>query len=82
MERYFFITKIRHVLELCGYNPKNFSDHSFRIGAGTAVGQANIKDHMIKTIGRWSSDYYVRYIRTQPISLKHAQQQLAESINH
>ncbi|CAG2188986.1 unnamed protein product [Mytilus edulis] len=82
MERDFFITKIRYVLELCGYNPKNFSGHSFRIGAGTAAGQAKIEDHMIKTLGRWSSDCYVRYIRTQPISIKHAQQQLAESFNH
>ncbi|CAC5424848.1 unnamed protein product [Mytilus coruscus] len=82
MEREFFITKIRHVLELCGYDPKNFSGHSFRIGAGTAAGQANIEDHMIKTLGRWSSDCYVRYIRTQPNSIKHAQQQLAESIYH
>ncbi|CAG2196837.1 unnamed protein product [Mytilus edulis] len=56
--------------------------HSFRIGAGTAAGQAKIEDHMIKTLGRWSSDCYVRYIRTQPISIKHAQQQLAESFNH
>lgn len=82
MEREFFITKISHVLELCGSDPKNFSGHSFRIGAGTAAGQAKIEDHMIKTLGRWSSDCYVRYIRTQPTSIKHAQQQLAESVYH
>lgn len=78
LQRSFFINKVRHVLDLCGYNAYQYSGHSFRIGAGTTAGQAKIEDHMIKTLGRWSSDCYCTYIRTQPKSIKSAQQQLAD----
>jgi hypothetical protein len=74
LQREFFISKIRHVLDLCGFDSGQYSGHSFRIGAGTSAGQANIEDRMIKTVGRWSSDCYCTYIQTKPISSKRAQQ--------
>lgn len=39
-----------------------YRGHSFRIRAATSA--AGIEDHLIQTLGRWSSKFYTRYIRT------------------
>ena len=44
--------------------PGKFSGHSFRIGAATTASQRGIPDHPIRTMGRWSSDAYLLYVRT------------------
>ncbi|CAG2192356.1 unnamed protein product [Mytilus edulis] len=63
LDRDFFIRSLRHVLDICGYNSSLYNGHSFRIGASTSAGSVNIQDHLIKTLGRWTSDSYCRYIR-------------------
>ena len=44
----------------------NYSSHSFRNGAATSAAAAGVPDHLIKTLGRWSSNAYQPYIRTPP----------------
>ena len=46
--------------------PGQFSGHSFHIRATTTAAQCdiNIPDHLIKTMGRWTSDAYQLYVRT------------------
>jgi hypothetical protein len=47
-----------------GLDETLYASHSFRIGAATAAGSAGLPTWLIKTLGRWSSDCYERYIRT------------------
>ena len=43
--------------------PGKFSGHSFRIGAASCC-RKGLPDHLIKTMGHWSSEAYLLYVRT------------------
>ena len=58
------IQHLRSLLMQVGLKDMNYAGHSFRIGAATAAAVAGMEDHIIKDIGRLTSDCYVRYIRT------------------
>ena len=48
----------------------NINTHSFRIGGASALADAGVPDYVIQILGRWSSDSFLRYIRTPPESLR------------
>ena len=66
LSRQILASKVQHILHSAGYSG-TYSGHSFRIGAATTAAACGVPDHLIKTLGRWSSDAYQVYIRT-PIS--------------
>lgn len=76
LHRDFFITSIKSILQKIGLNPEAYSGHSFRIGAATTAAKVQIPDHLVKTLGRWSSDCYLRYIRTDVDTIARAQRQM------
>ena len=57
--------------------PGNFSSHSFRIGAATVAARNGVPDHLIQTMGCWSSNAYQLYIRTPADSLAALSHKLA-----
>ena len=74
-----FIYYLRYVLCCLGYTDSKYCGHSFRIGAATSAGAAGVPDHIIQTLGRWSSDCYMRYIRTDTSCIKKAQDNMCGS---
>lgn len=46
-----------------GEDPTQFGAHSLRIGGATALFAAGAEPHIIRTMGRWSSDIYRLYVR-------------------
>ena len=73
-----FLSMLKCLLLRLGLDASKYTGHSFRIGAATSAEAANIPDHLIKTLGRWSSDCYQRYIRTSPSVIKNALNAMAE----
>ena len=58
-----FVAAVRKALETAGVDASDFNGHSFRIGAATTAASRGMEDSMIKTLGRWESDAYQRYVR-------------------
>lgn len=54
---------LREILEAANI-PGNYASHSFRIGAATMAARNGVPDHLIQTLGRWSSDAFKGYVRT------------------
>ena len=54
---------LKETLQSSGIDATRYSSHSFRIGAATTAAAAGIPDRIIKTLGRWSSNCYQRYIQ-------------------
>ena len=73
LSRTTFISFLRQILGSLGYNDSEFCGHSFRIGAATSAAASGVADHIIQSLGRWSSDCYMRYIRIDSKSIQNAQ---------
>jgi hypothetical protein len=76
-----FLNSLNSILRAVGLDPCLYSGHSFRIGAATTASSARLEDHLIKTLGRWSSDAYCRYIKTPAHTLLEAQAALTLTNN-
>ena len=67
LTKHFLTAETRRLLAMSGFNASNYAGHSYRISAATTAAEANLPLWLIKTMGRWLSDCYERYIKT-PIS--------------
>ena len=59
-----FIDRVREALKRMGVRAELYAGHSFRIGAATAAAEASLEDSVIRLLGRWNSDAFLRYVRT------------------
>ena len=71
-----FISLLRQMLSRIGCHDDKYCGHSFRIGAATSAAAAGVEDHIIQTLGRWSSDCFTRYIRTDKNVIGEAQNKM------
>ena len=64
-----FVDCVRSALTKANFPADVFTGHSFRIGAATTAASAGICDSSIQSLGRWKSNAYLLYIRTEPQKL-------------
>ncbi|RLF65967.1 MAG: hypothetical protein DRN30_03015 [Thermoplasmata archaeon] len=64
-----FQAKLRVLLSAIGKNPSLYSTHSFRRGGASFAFQAGIPIELVKTLGDWRSDAYLRYLH-MPLELR------------
>lgn len=57
----------------------NFASHSFQIGAIASSNATGLPDSFIRTLGHWSSNAYLVYVRKSHDTLRQAARQLASS---
>jgi hypothetical protein len=67
LSRKLFVDNTRLYLSMIGVDPARYTGHSYRVGGATCAAASGMADWEIKMLGRWSSDAYLRYIKT-PIS--------------
>ena len=58
-----FVDAVRDGLKKAGVDQTSYSGHSFRIGAATTAASKGVDDSIIKTLGRWESLAYLRYVK-------------------
>ncbi len=71
---------IKHKVALLGYDPSRFSSHSIRRGACSYMAECNIRQELIRTVGTWKSDCYMRYIDWAMKSRVEAAQAMADHL--
>ena len=64
-----FVEATRQALTAAQLPAKDYTGHSFRIGAATTAAMAGLEDSAIQTLGRWKSSSYLLYIRMNPRQL-------------
>ena len=73
-----YISMLQVTLTQAVYIPTLFNGHSLRKGFATSASAGNVPDHVISTIGRWTSECYKIYISTPNSVIARAQQQVAD----
>lgn len=68
-----FIARFKSLIAALGLNPAVYSGHSFRRGGATFARDAGISDEVIKALGDWTSEAWLKYISaTQRLRIKAA----------
>ena len=78
LTRHYFASALKDTIGKLNIDTHTYNTHSFRIGADTSAKQAGVSDTHIKTLGRWQSDAYQRYITTSPKELASLSKQLIQ----
>jgi hypothetical protein len=74
LSRHKFLDMLSALCLNIGLDTRCYSGHSFRIGAATSAAAAHVPDHLIQSMGRWTSNCYKTYIQTPKTMFLEAQQ--------
>ncbi|XP_058628355.1 uncharacterized protein LOC131538499, partial [Onychostoma macrolepis] len=74
--RFWFQKHLKSVLLLSGIPAGHYSSHSFRIGAATTAAQKGLSQPQIQALGRWTSEAFKTYIRSDRFHIREAQRTL------
>ena len=77
-----FTTKLKKLLEQCGFDSSQYSGHSFRRGGATFALNCGVPGHYIKLQGDWLSNAYERYLDTSLQYKIIAINMMSKSITH
>ena len=69
-------SETRQLLSKSGFQPSQYAGHSYRIGAATNSASVGLPPWLIKTLGRWSSACYERYVQCPHCLLSGVSRQL------
>lgn len=64
LSRVYFDKTLHKCLSCCQLDSSRYKGHSFRIGAATAAAERGLSDSQIRSMGRWNSNAFKKYIRT------------------
>ena len=76
MSSKYFNLLIKSLASRLQLNPKFYSSHCLRAGGATAATNSGVPPHVIKQMGRWSSNCFELYIRKPKEALLKAQQSI------
>ena len=63
-----FNTELQHYLQYCGLDISRYKNHSFRIGGACHAADKGFSDAHIRALGRWKSDAFKVYLRSESIN--------------
>lgn len=66
--RNIFVEKLSWAVKSCGLDSSRYKGHSFRIGAASYAADRGLSDSQIRTLGRWQSNAFTKYIRIPSLS--------------
>jgi len=69
LKRVYFSKILHNVFEELSMSPHQFNTRSFQIGVSTTAKQAGVSDSHLRTLGRWRSDAYLKYVQLIPQDL-------------
>lgn len=55
-------------IRYCGLDPSRYKGHSFRIGAATHAAERGFSDTQIRSLGRWKTNAFRKYIRVPSLT--------------
>lgn len=71
VNRVFVANNIKLLVSLTARDPSCYNTHSLRIGRATDLTRQGVPEGIIKEVGRWNSDAYLKYVRLGTFTLPH-----------